>query len=368
MPHLFSPPFAGLLYALEVPHRVLGNPPDRWLAAALLAGFTLSFLLVLKRVALRFGPGLAARVYGPLRDCLAEIVAGTQAGLLTALALWAGSLCLDLPGEVPRVLARVAVVAFLVQAWFWGSRLIRCTLRNMLGDRLAPSTAAPVVGFLLRTALGLLVLLLALEGFGVNVSAILAGLGVGGIAVALAVQNILGDIFGSLSIALDKPFIVGDFIIVGDCIGTVRHIGLKSTQVQSLSGEQIILSNADLLKSRIRNFKRMSERRVVFGFGLAHTTPADRLEQVPVQIQAIIQAQPRTRFDRAHFLAFGDSALQFEVVYYVLDVDYNIYMDLQQAINLALLKTFRAGGISLAHPVRTVFQAAGGPVGPEPGT
>ena len=368
MPYRFFLSFGSLPTPLPVPRRVLGNAPSGWLGAALLAGFTVLFLLLLKRVALRFGPGLAARVYGPLRDCLAETVAGTHAGVLMVLAVCAGSLCLELPGEVPRVLARVAVAAFLVQAWLWGNGLIGCGLRNVLGDRQAQSSAAPVVGFLLRTALGLLVLLLALEGFGVNVSAILAGLGVGGIAVALAVQNILGDIFGSLSIALDKPFIVGDFIIVGDCIGTVRHIGLKSTQVQSISGEQIILSNADLLKSRIRNFKRMSERRVVFGFGLAHATPADRLEQVPAQIQAIIEGQPKTRFDRAHFLAFGDSALLFEVVYYVLDVDYNIYMDLQQAINLALLKGFRAGGISLAHPVRTVFQAAGGAAGQGPGT
>ena len=340
---------------------MLGHAPSEWLDAALLAGFTLILLLLLKRVALRFGPGLAARVYGPLRECIAETVAGTRAGLLAVLALWTGSLCLGLPGEAPRVLVRLAVVALLVQGWLWGNRLIGCGLRNVLGGRQAQSSAAPVVGFLLRTALGLLVLLLALEGFGINVSAVLAGLGVGGIAVALAVQNILGDIFGSLSIALDKPFIVGDFIIVGDCIGTVRHIGLKSTQVQSISGEQIILSTADLLKSRIRNFKRMSERRVGVGFGLAHATSADRLEQVPGLVQAIIQDQPRTRFDRAHFMAFGDSALLFEVVYFVLDVDYNIYMDLQQAINLGLLKAFRAAGITLAHPVRTVFQAAGDP-------
>jgi len=215
--------------------------------------------------------------------------------------------------------------------------------------------AAPVLGLMARTALWSLVLLLVLDSFGVNLSTLVAGVGVGGVAVALAVQNILGDIFASLSIALDKPFALGDFIIVDEVLGTVDRIGLKSTRIQSLSGEQIILANADLLKSRIRNFKRMRERRVLFTFAVTYQTAADALAALPGRLRDIIQAQPRTRFDRAHLREFGDSGLIFEVVYYVLDVDYNVYMDTQQAINLALLEALRAQGVGFAHPVRVMF-------------
>jgi small-conductance mechanosensitive channel len=144
---------------------------------------------------------------------------------------------------------------------------------------------------------------------------LIASLGVGSIAVALAVQNILADLFASLSIALDQPFVIGDFIIVDDYLGTVENIGLKTTRVRSLSGEQLIFANNDLLNSRIRNYKRMGERRVVFSFCVTYQTPYAKLRMIPELIQNIIEANPDTRFDRAHFRAFGDSALNFEVVY-----------------------------------------------------
>jgi small-conductance mechanosensitive channel len=165
---------------------------------------------------------------------------------------------------------------------------------------------------------------------------------------------VLGDLFASLSITLDQPFVIGDFIIVDDCLGTVQYIGLKTTRIHSLSGEQIILSNSDLLKCRIRNFKQLTERRVVFGFSIGLRTPEDQVERIPGLLKRIVEALPKTRFDRAHFKSIGDAGLVFEVVYYVLDGDYNRYMDLQQAINLALLRGFREAGLAFSVPARAL--------------
>ncbi len=182
----------------------------------------------------------------------------------------------------------------------------------------------------------------------------MAGLGIGGIAVALAVQNILGDLFASLSIVLDKPFVIGDFIIVNEFLGTVEHIGLKTTRIRSLSGEQVIFSNADLLRSRIRNFKRMFERRVTFSIGVTYQTPSDKLERISALLKEIVVKQPKARFDRAHFKEFGDSALIYEVVYYVQNPDFNVYMDIQQAINIEIVRRFEEESIEFAYPTRTI--------------
>lgn len=180
-------------------------------------------------------------------------------------------------------------------------------------------------------------------------------MGIGGIAVALAVQNVLGDLFASMSIAFDKPFVIGDFIIIDDYMGTVEHIGLKSTRLRSLSGEQLVFANSDLLNSRIRNFKRMADRRISFSIGVTYDTPHEKVAAIPDMIREAIQAHDKTNFDRCHFSEYEDSALKFDTVYYVNDPDYNVYMDIQQDINLSLLRRFEEEGIEFAYPTRTVF-------------
>jgi len=197
--------------------------------------------------------------------------------------------------------------------------------------------------------------MIGLHNLGIDITALIASLGIGGIAVALAVQNILADLFACLTISFDKPFVIGDFIIVGDLMGTVEHIGLKTTRIRSLSGEQLVFSNNDLLGSRIRNFKRMYERRVVFNFGVVYQTSYDHLAEIPAMVKKVIGAQEQTRFDRAHFKSYGDSSLDFEVVYYVLVPDYNTYMDIQQAINMSLFRQFEKKGIQFAYPTRTLY-------------
>jgi small-conductance mechanosensitive channel len=207
----------------------------------------------------------------------------------------------------------------------------------------------------IKIVIAVIAMMTLLGSYGLDVSALVAGLGVGGIAVALAAQNILGDLFASLSIVLDKPFVVGDFLVIGEFLGTAEHVGLKTTRVRSLSGEQLIFANADLLNSRIRNYGRMFERRIVFSIGVTYQTPADKLKRIPTMIRTAIENQEPVRFDRAHFQSFGDSALLFETVYYVLSPDYNKYMDIQQNINLTLYEQFAAEGIEFAYPTQTVF-------------
>jgi small-conductance mechanosensitive channel len=245
------------------------------------------------------------------------------------------------------------VLAMLFQGGLWVNAAIRFALNEAIERRKAKDagsvTALTAMGLVAKLVLWTLVLLLALGNLGINITGLLAGLGVGGIAVALAMQNILADLFASLSIILDKPFAVGDFITVGDCMGTVEHIGMKTTRVHSLSGEQIVFSNSDLLKSRIRNLKRMEERRVIFLIGVSRQTRYAQLTGVPALLQAIIAAQP-VRFDRAHFRDLNGTAFVFEMVYYLTDTSYNSYMDIQQAINLEIVRRFEAAGI-LLEPV-----------------
>ena len=216
------------------------------------------------------------------------------------------------------------------------------------------ATAIGAMGFIATLGLWTILVLTALDSFGIEITALVASLGIGGVAVALALQNVLGDLFASLSIVLDKPFVLGDFIIVGDFMGTVEHVGLKTTRIRSLSGEQLVFSNSDLLSSRIRNYKRMNERRALFSVGVTYDTPADKLRKIPEIIRTAVEDQENTRFDRSHFKQYGPSSLDFETVYYMLVPDYNAYMDTQQAINLRIFERFAEEGLEFAFPTRTV--------------
>lgn len=200
-----------------------------------------------------------------------------------------------------------------------------------------------------------LAIIILLDNFGIKVSALIAGLGIGGVAIALAAQSILGDLFSYFSIFFDRPFEIGDFIIVGDLLGTVEHIGIKTTRVRSLGGEQLVFSNTDLTNSRVRNYKRMDKRRVVFRLGVTYETGLRELKEIPVVITNIIKGINDTVFDRTHFFSYGDFSLVFEVVYYVIGSDYNKYMDIQQEINLKIKEEFKKHGIEFAYPTQTLY-------------
>jgi small-conductance mechanosensitive channel len=207
---------------------------------------------------------------------------------------------------------------------------------------------------------------LLLDNLGYRISAVIAGLGIGGIAVALAAQTILGDLFSYFSIFFDRPFETGDFIIVDDYLGSVEHIGIKTTRLRSLSGEQIIFSNTDLTSSRLRNYKRMDTRRVLFTIGVTYQTPLSQLKEIPELLAEIIRGREDSIFDRAHFFSYGDFSLIFEVVYYVKSKDYGVYMDIQQEINFAIMDEFEKRGIEFAYPTQTLYVEKSGLTGRAP--
>ena len=198
-------------------------------------------------------------------------------------------------------------------------------------------------------------LLFLFSNLGFDVSAVITGLGIGGIAIALAAQNILGDLFNYFVILFDRPFEVGDFLIIGDKLGSVEHIGIKTTRLRSLSGEQLIFSNADMTQSRIHNYKRMFRRRVVFNIGVTYQTSLPDLKRIPPIIRSIVEAREDTTFDRSHFASFDDSSLRFETVYFVTSPDYNLFMDIQQEINFRIYEEFEKLGIEIAYPTRTLY-------------
>lgn len=317
------------------------------------------FLWVARRVLTSRVTAFAKRTETKIDDLLAEVLQSTKTFSLIATSIYIGSRWLPLTDRIDAIAFKGFVLLILIQGILWANTGIGFIFGRIL-ERSAEAnpanrTSIRALTFASRVVAWSIFLLLGLDNLGVNITGLIAGLGVGGIAIALAIQNILGDLFASLSIVLDKPFEVGDFIIVDEFIGTVDHIGLKTTRVCSLSGEQIIFSNSDLLKSRIRNYKRMKERRVIFSIGVTYQTPHEKLERIGHIIKTIIEDQSGTRFDRAHFSKFGDFSLHYEVVYYLFDPDYNLYMDIQQHIYLEIFKTFKTENIDFAYPTQTTY-------------
>ncbi len=340
-----------------------GNSLARWAIAVGLFLLLLIVLRIVKALAARRVEKLAALTATKWDDALVDTFKATKLWFLLAMSAYlAARLVLELPTGKDGAADwadKIAIVVLLVQAAIWGNVLITSGIARYVEQRRETDaemvTTVSAMSFVAKLVLWSVIVLLVLSNLGIDITALIAGLGVGGIAVALAAQNILGDLFASLSIVLDKPFVLGDFIIVGEQMGTVEKIGLKTTRLRSLSGEQLIFSNGDLLKSRIRNFKRMYQRRVVFNLGVTYDTPRQKLEEIPKLIREIVETAPTTRFDRSHFKEYGDSALVFETVYFVLSSDYNLYMDIQQQINLAIYDRFAERQIEFAFPTRTVW-------------
>lgn len=343
-------------------HIALGNTLRDWGLAALAFGFTFVVVPTLRSIVARRQRARTeecARLGRPVPagvEFVAHLVASTSRLFLLTLALYFATRILTLPPRVDHAFEVIIVLTFWLQIARWGVEAARFSLDRQLRQG-GPSDAAragsfEVLLFVARIVIFSFALMLALDNLGVQIKPLLAGLGIGGLAIALAVQTVLGDLFASLSITLDKPFEIGDALAVDDIVGTVERIGIKSTRLRSLGGEQIIISNADLLKSRVRNYKRMGERRYVFNLGVTYETPRELLAGVPAIVEATVRAQPKTRFDRCHLMKLGASSLDFETVYFVTEPDYLVFANIQQTINLALLEEFAKRGIDLAYPTQ----------------
>lgn len=330
------------------------NPLWTWVCSCLLALALQSFWLALRRTV---AGRLSAQHAGCLwREVAFGLVGATHTGLLWLLSIALAVHVLTLGPQLELVVDKLLVLTVLAQGGLWGQSAIRSWLAGRLaraagGQQAEVATYLGVLAFTLSTVLWSMVILLALSNLGFEITALVASLGIGGVAVALAVQSILGDLFASLSISIDKPFLVGDFVGFDGLMGTVRHVGLRTTRLESLSGEELVVSNTAMLATRIRNFQRMRERRVCFAFTLGFDTTAESAAQVGELVRAAIEAQAPVRFERATLKAFTARGLEFEAVYYVLDPDYVCYMLIHERVNLALMRALQAHGLRFAQPL-----------------
>ena len=329
----------------------LGNTLWQWSVAAAIAVAVFVALLLLRRLIRRI-PAAEATPQAELMEVPLKIASSTTIGFLFIAAVFAGLQNAELPPKRAAALTVFTIAAFW-QIGLWATTAVLASLerkrrRTLATDRAAASSLG-IISFLARATIWSFVLLLTLDNLGIEIKPLLAGLGIGGIAVALAAQNVLGDLFASLSITLDRPFVVGDALAVDDFNGTVEYIGVKSTRLRSVSGEQIIMPNANLLSSRVRNYARMSERRVVLNISVDHETPRAQLEKIPADSRADRIASRRSRFDRSHFAGSAPTSFDFEAVYFVLKPDYGLHMDILQDINLRLVECFEHGGYRISR-------------------
>lgn len=338
-----------------------GNPVKDWFIALGISIAIMAILFLVRHLLVSRLRRLAGKTKTSVDDFLVDLLSKSGLLLLPALSLYSGSMYLKFKEKTEGVIDSVLTIVIMLQVAVWLNESISFVLgkwqKRMTGVRAGEKTTIAIVSFSSRLLLWSLVLLSALNYFNINVTTLIGALGIGGIAIALAVQTLLGDVLGSLSIVMDKPFQVGDFIRIDDYMGTIEELGWKTTRVRSLSGEQIVISNSDLLRSRIRNYTRMAERRVVFRVGVEYGTPVRKIEQIPGHLKTIVEAQKSVRFDRAHLAEYGPYSLVFEVVYWVLSPDYNFFMDIHQSVLVDVLRKFETEKIRIAFPSQTIYHS-----------
>jgi small-conductance mechanosensitive channel len=350
--------------AVGLDYEILGNPVRDWAAGLVLAVAIIVLLVVARRALAGRLRKLAATAGSPFWKIAADIAASTTNWFIVLVALVAGVQFLSFTPFLMAIFSRVTAVGWLVQVGLWlstgSTTYLSLRRRRRLKEAPGEAMTLDLLAFGLRAAIWTIVALTALDRVGINVSALVAGLGIGGIAVALAARSILADLLASLSIVFDRPFVVGDVLGIDDFTGSVEKVGLKTTRMRSQSGEQLVFSNTDLLASRIRNYGRMAERRVSFTVGVTYETRFSQLRSIPDIIRVAIEAEAPVRFERAHFQKYGDFALVFEAVYHVLSPRYALYMDIQQSINLKIFERFAEEGIRFAYPTQTLYVAGPG--------
>jgi small-conductance mechanosensitive channel len=319
---------------------------------AVWAGFEVVF-----RLARRFVPRWIARVVRHERTLADDLLASTRRALFPIIALSVALQRIPMGAKQSQAVSMIVAFAVLFQLLGYANRLLEFFISHAAFGRRAAQRGSLIgsnLTVLAKVTLATVGILFVLDNFNINVSTFVAGLGVGGIAVALAAQAVLGDAFGSFTISLDHPFDIGDFIVFGETSGTVESVGLKTTRIRALSGEMVVVPNSDVTKARIQNFKKLVERRVVFNLKVAIDTRTAALAKIPELIAAAVTSTPNTRLDRAHLAAIDDWAFTFEVVWFALTPDYNKYMDRQQDIFLKILQALDAGGYELAVPVQRI--------------
>jgi len=264
---------------------------------------------------------------------------------------------IDLPQIINKISFNIIIIVFV----FYGVRILQVVLDYSMRkvdqkkEEKIGEGVKDVIKKIITAGLWISAFLLVLSNLGYNINSLLAGFGIAGIAIGFGIQGILEDFFAYFSIHFDKPFKLGDFIIIGNDLGAVKKIGIKSTRIQSLQGQELIISNKELTSTRINNYKKMEKRRVMFTFGVTYDTPVKKLKKIPNTVKKIINDIDKAEPDRAHFKEYGDFSLNYEVVYYVGTNDYNVYMDIQQEINLKIKEAFEKEKIKFAYPTQNIL-------------
>ncbi|HTK06447.1 MAG TPA: mechanosensitive ion channel family protein [Ktedonobacteraceae bacterium] len=335
---------------------VLGNTLSNCLYALVAFLIALSLSLVFKYIILNRLKSLTEHTKNTIDDVIVSMFVSIKLPVYIVIAFYIAIQFLVLHATIRKIIDAIFIISVVYQL----VTVVLIFLDYSVAQRVKAangSSAAHIrdmIQLIVKVSLWAFGLLFILSNLGINVTSLVAGFGIGGVAVALAVQSILGDLFSYFAIYFDKPFVKDDFIIVGTQMGIVEKVGIKTTRIRALQGEELVIPNSELTSTRIQNFKKMQERRIVFSFNVAYETPLEKLEKIPHHVRDIITASENTRFDRAHLLSFGNSAYLFEVVYYVLSGNYNTYMDIQQAINFQLITAFSEENIEFAYPTQTV--------------
>src|ERR1700683_3569129 len=334
---------------------LLGIPPTEWLIAGVVGVVVWASLWIVRDLVASLYKKYSSAKNPTLFRLIGYLIGNTKQILFFAVALDAAQESLTLPDRVQRIVSNTVMILILIQVGLWAGRSVRFYLEMKERERGADrvfSGSLDIINFVARMLIWSLLFLVGLSNLGVNITALLAGLGVGGVAVALALQNVLGDLFASLSIALDKPFVIGDNLTIDTFIGKVEHIGIKTTRLRSEGGEQIILSNADILKSRVRNFGRLSEQRILATIRVRFDTPADKLKALPQLLENVVREHRDRKSTRCHLITLGESAFQFELSYFVQQPAVNPILDLQQSVNFRIIDELRRIDLELAYPVQ----------------
>ncbi|MCL5885330.1 MAG: mechanosensitive ion channel family protein [Deltaproteobacteria bacterium] len=324
---------------------------------AIIAGGILA-VRVVEALALRRLKAWAEKTPTTYDDFLVDRIQGTGIPLAYLGIVQASLRFLTLTPRVERIIDMAGIVLLTLLLIVFTVALVRYGFEEYMrkrGENASRDRALKGVVSLAKALVWVTGALFLLDNLGFRISTLVAGLGIGGIAVALAAQTILGDLFAYFTILFDRPFEIGDFVVVGEHMGVIERFGIKTTRIASLDGEQIVVSNKDLTDSRVRNFRRMTKRRVAFRLGVTYRTPATLLREIPGIVTDIFREIEGATLDRVHFFSYGDFSLIHEIVYYVDGNDYTRYMDLQQKVNLRIHEEFEKRRIEFAYPTQTLY-------------
>lgn len=340
-----------------------GNSLLGWVSALLIFLVALAVLVQLKRIVLTHLKNLSKKTKSQIDDAVIAFFEKVSGFFYVSVSLFASVQHLVLPDLVHLLIKGAFFIALVYEMIRLAESILSFFVAMKLGKLGKEETSlSSALSLMLRVVLWTVGILLILSNLGFNVTSLLASLGIGGLAVSLALQPLFSDIFSSFSIILDKPFEEGDFIVSGEYKGTVQRIGLKTTRLQALQGEEIVISNTELTAARVQNFKKMKKRRIVFAIGVTYETPPSKLRKIPKIIEDIVAAKELADFDRAHFWEFADSSLNYEIVYYINSSEYADYMATQQGINIEILEAFEKEDIEIAFPTRTIHVVNDNPI------